>query len=101
VHSKPLFPPQLDIVSWAIPAATASASSQRAQQIFDSAARHDLHLALASYPRGMCVAAQAVDEWDQDSLMCLRACVMKADHQDWIAQILERLDLAVTELAEH
>ncbi|MBT8130880.1 MAG: aminotransferase class V-fold PLP-dependent enzyme [Gammaproteobacteria bacterium] len=100
-HSKPLFQPQLDIVSWAIPATTASASSQKAQQIFDSAARNDLHLALASYPRSMCEAAQAVDEWDQDSLMCLRACVMKADHQDWIAQILERLDLAVTELPEH
>src|SRR6204780_1832853 len=41
------FPPQLDILVWAVRAATAEASSRLAQQIFTAAARQDLHLALA------------------------------------------------------
>jgi hypothetical protein len=99
-HSRPLFEPQLDIVVWAVPARTASESSRRAREIFAAAANHDLHLAVASFPRALCEASGAVEDWDQDRLSCLRACVMKPEHEDWIAEILERLDLTVNELAQ-
>jgi glutamate/tyrosine decarboxylase-like PLP-dependent enzyme len=93
--AAPLFPPQLDIVVWAVPAARASESSAMAQRIFDSAAAKDLHLALATFPREMCLGAEAIEDWDRPDILCLRACVMKPEHQDWILQIVERLGLAV------
>ncbi len=97
-HAAPLFEPELDIVTWALPAATASESSRRAHAMFDQAAAHDLHLAVAEFPRRLCEASGAIEQWDQDSLSCLRACVMKPDHLDWIPRILERLDAAAVEL---
>src|SRR5579859_6028339 len=44
------FPPELDILVWAVRADTVAASSERAQQIFAAAARDNLHLALAKLP---------------------------------------------------
>ena len=46
----PLFPPELDIVVWAVRAETAGESSARARRAFDAAERLDLHLALATLP---------------------------------------------------
>ncbi len=93
-----LFEPELDIVSFAVRAPSSSASSRLAAQIFDAAARHDVHLALASYPRVMCEGAAAVETWDGDTLQCLRACVMKGEHGDWLDEITARIDAAVAEV---
>lgn len=90
----PLFPPQLDIVVWAVRARSASESSVLAQRIFDTAAEQDLHLALAQFPREMCAGAEAIEEWDRPDLTCLRACVMKPEHRDWMDEILTRLEIA-------
>jgi tyrosine decarboxylase / aspartate 1-decarboxylase len=90
----PLFLPELDIVVWAVRAGTASESSDRARRLFDAAARLDLHLALATFPRGMIEAAQPVSRWDADEIVCLRACAMKPEHQEWIPEILRRLGQA-------
>jgi glutamate/tyrosine decarboxylase-like PLP-dependent enzyme len=90
----PLFPPQLDIVVWAVRADSASASSAFARAIFDAAAERDLHLALATFPRGMLAAAAPVRDWDRDDVTCLRACVMKPAHREWMTEIVKRLDAA-------
>ncbi len=90
----PLFAPQLDIVAWAARAPTAGESSARAQRIFAAAADRDLHLALARFPRQMCEPAGAVESWDAEQLTCLRACVMKPEHERWMPEILSRLDAA-------
>ena len=87
----PLFPPELDIVVWAVRARTVSEASARARAIFEAAARNDLHLALATFPRAMAAARAPVAEWDQDHIVCLRACVMKADHRKWVPEIVRRL----------
>ena len=58
----PLFPPELDIVVWAVRAGTASESSARARRLFDAAAGRDLHLALATFPRNMLEAAGPVSQ---------------------------------------
>ena len=92
----PVFPPQLDIVVWAVRAASASASSARARAIFDRAAENDLHLALATFPRRLCEDSGAVADWDRDDLVCLRACCMKPEHREWMPEILRRLSLAAT-----
>jgi tyrosine decarboxylase / aspartate 1-decarboxylase len=87
----PLFPPELDIVVWAVRARSASEASAAARRIFDAAARVDLHLALATFPRRMVEAYAPVAEWDAEGLLCLRACVMKPEHRDWMPEILKRL----------
>ena len=90
----PLFPPELDIVVWVMRSKTASAASARARAVFDAAAKHDLHLALAGFPRTMAERAGAIDEWDADHVTCLRACVMKPDHGEWMTDIIRRLTAA-------
>ncbi len=87
----PLFPPELDIVVWAVRARTASESSSRAREIFEAAAKNDLHLALATFPREMVETAAPVSEWDSQNITCLRACVMKPEHLEWMPEILKRL----------
>lgn len=90
----PLFPPELDIVVWAVRAATAGESSASARRIFEAAARSDLHLALAVFPRALAEPSGAIGHWDMDHVLCLRACVMKPEHREWMPEILRRLKAA-------
>lgn len=90
----PLFVPELDIFVWAVRAEKATESSLRARSLFAAAAKHEVHLALATFPRLMAEAASPVTRWDVDELTCLRACVMKPEHRDWLPEIWSRLDAA-------
>ena len=90
----PLFAPELDIVVWAMRARTASDASMHARAVFDAAAGADVHLALATFPRSMVELSGAVTKWNADQITCLRACVMKPEHQDWLPEILTRLRAA-------
>ena len=38
-----------------------------------------------------------VGEWDADHVTCLRSCLMKPDHREWLPEILSRLALAAAE----
>jgi tyrosine decarboxylase / aspartate 1-decarboxylase len=93
----PTSPPQLDIVFWAVRAATPKLSSALAQLIFDEAAQRDLHLALAKLP----VRFFPQNSWKnlpqagpQSTVTCLRSVLMKPEHLLWLDQISQRLDAA-------
>ncbi len=93
----PASPPQLDILFWAVRAATPEASSALAQLLFDEAARRDLHLALAKLP----VRFFPQNSWQnsiqidpQTTVTCLRSVLMKPEHLLWLDQIGQRLDAA-------
>ena len=88
------FPPELDIILWAPRAASASIASKLSEAVFHEAAELDLHFALATMPRLLFEEAAHGMQWDQDHLTCLRACVMKPDHLDWIDKIYESLEKA-------
>jgi glutamate/tyrosine decarboxylase-like PLP-dependent enzyme len=88
------FPPELDIVLWAPRAETASTASKLSEAVFREAARLDLHFALANLPRLLFEEAAPEMKWDQDQLTCLRACVMKPEHLDWIDKVYESLEKA-------
>jgi glutamate/tyrosine decarboxylase-like PLP-dependent enzyme len=94
-----LITPELDIVVFTRRAARASEASQANRRIFDAAARHDLHLALASFPRPLVEPSGAIASWDAASVTCVRACVMKPEHRDWMPEIVTRLKAAVDEAA--
>ena len=94
----PLFPPELDIVLWAVRASTTREASALARRVFETAARRDLHLALATIPRAMAEPATPVRNWDAADILCLRACVMKPEHREWLPEILNRLQAAADDV---
>lgn len=91
----PLMRPELDILVWAVRAETAHAASAAARQVFEAAAEQDLYLALASFPRALFEGLAPVERWDETHLTCLRACVMKPEHREWVPELLNRLQRAM------
>ncbi len=89
--------PELDIVVWTLAASGRAAASRRAQAVFDAAAKRQLHLALLRVPDRL-----ATDWWselahDADTVIALRSCLMKPEHEEWLARILALLDTATHE----
>jgi tyrosine decarboxylase / aspartate 1-decarboxylase len=95
----PTVSPQLDIIFWAVRGATPEASSALAQQIFDEAARNDLHLALAKlpmrfFPQNSWENCPKIDP--QSTVTCLRSVLMKPEHLLWLDHLWQRLDTAAS-----
>jgi glutamate/tyrosine decarboxylase-like PLP-dependent enzyme len=86
------FDPDLDIVVWAAQASLASQVSRQSRAIFDAAARVNLHLALATFPAALMRGRWAGLDWDQDHVVCLRSCLMKPEHLDWVDRIWHTLN---------
>jgi tyrosine decarboxylase/aspartate 1-decarboxylase len=87
--------PELDIVVWAVQGESLAESSARAQEVFDEAAKRDLHLALARLPVGLFPAGSWAGEGlEAETLLCLRSVMMKPEHLDWLEAIWERLEEA-------
>ncbi len=96
----PAFAPELDIVIFAARAGTATESSALARRIFDSAARHDLHLAIAELPAKFWSETHGAMQIDRDTITCLRSVLMKPEHLDWVDRIWDRLQAATREVLE-
>jgi glutamate/tyrosine decarboxylase-like PLP-dependent enzyme len=91
------FAPQLDIVVWAPRAHSVSAASLRTRAIFETAARYDLHLAVAELPCAFFDLDAVGMRRDHDTISCLRSVLMKPEHGDWLDAIWARLDGAAAE----
>jgi len=90
-----LLPPELDIVVWSAAGTSARACTAHNQDLFAAAARQDLHLALTRLPRTLLARWLPADfVWDAEELTCLRACLIKPEHKDWLPEIWARLDAA-------
>ena len=68
---------------------SATAVSASSKRVFNDAASEDLHLALLELPRALADWPEL--DWDQGRLVCLRSCLMKPEHTDWVPRIVERL----------
>ena len=90
------FPPELDIVVFAIKASTVSQSSKLAKKLFNTAAGQGLHLATATLPKALFMSASEDMIWDQEYITCLRSCLMKPEHLDWLNNIWRILDAATS-----
>src|SRR5580704_15390749 len=91
------FAPELDIVVWAPRARTAEETSALSQKIFDQSALQNLHLALIHLPaRFFTSAALPKPMWasTEGKVLCLRSCLMKPEHRDWLPRIWEILGTA-------
>jgi tyrosine decarboxylase/aspartate 1-decarboxylase len=93
----PIASPQLDIVFWAVNAATPEASSAFAQSIFDEAAKRDLHLAMAKLPIRFFPKntwKTSISSPSHDTVTCLRSVLMKPEHLLWLDHLWSRLEAA-------
>ncbi len=85
-------PPELDIVVWKMQAEASERGSQLAQNVFDSCAARDLHLALVQLPLSWFEPAGTGVNSPGDRLVtCLRSVLMKPEHEEWLDRIWERL----------
>jgi glutamate/tyrosine decarboxylase-like PLP-dependent enzyme len=88
----PLVEPQLDIVTYVVNATTGSEASERAHEIFDEAAKRELHLALIELPADF-VRRYAPDiEADSETITCLRSVLMKPEHEEWLERLTALLE---------
>jgi glutamate/tyrosine decarboxylase-like PLP-dependent enzyme len=82
--------PELDIVVWAPKAKKLSEISRYSHGIFNSAAeKFNLHLALFSYPAELLNEKWSGIEKDTRQVTCLRSCLMKPEHLDFIDEMWE------------
>ncbi|MCG6866677.1 MAG: aminotransferase class V-fold PLP-dependent enzyme [Thiogranum sp.] len=84
--------PQLDIVVWAPRGVCASSISARSHALFEATAAAGLHLALVSLPAGLLQEYWREVEFDTPTVTCLRSCLMKPEHADWLERICCILD---------
>jgi glutamate/tyrosine decarboxylase-like PLP-dependent enzyme len=78
------FEPELDIVVWA-------ARDKSSQEIFDSAARNNLHLALIQLPVEFFAECQPELKSEGGYVPCLRSVLMKPEHEAWVDEIYARI----------
>ena len=89
---RTVFPPELDILVWAPNGTSASQISEQSAQLFRAAAEENLHLATFTYPSSSLQARWTDVDFDRQDVVCLRSCLMKPEHDQWIDSIWGILD---------
>jgi glutamate/tyrosine decarboxylase-like PLP-dependent enzyme len=92
------FAPELDIVVYAPRAGSVSEASALSRKIFEAAAKHNLHLAVAELPLEFWGKNLAGLKLDRETLSCLRSVLMKPEHLDWVERIWELLSESTNEV---
>ncbi len=92
------FAPELDIVVFAPRASSISEASLLARRIFEAAARHHLHLAVAELPVHFWQENLGAMKRDRETLTCLRSVLMKPEHFDWLERIWSLLSISAGEI---
>jgi tyrosine decarboxylase / aspartate 1-decarboxylase len=92
------FAPELDIVIFVPRAKSVSEASGLSRQIFEAAAKRNLHLAVAELPTEFWAANLRAMKRDRETVTCLRSVLMKPEHLDWIPRMWEELSAATSEV---
>ncbi len=92
------FEPELDIIVWAPVAGTVTEASALSREIFEEAARRNLHLALAELPVKLFDVGAAGMKEDGETITCLRSVLMKPEHKKWVGRMWKILDGATKEI---
>jgi glutamate/tyrosine decarboxylase-like PLP-dependent enzyme len=86
------FAPDLDIIVWALSGASSvSEMSRLSKRFFEAAAARNLHITTTDLPLSYFTLREGVAR-DQDKLTCLRSCLMKPEHKDWMDTIFAIID---------
>ena len=92
------FAPELDILVFAPRGNSVSESSALSRKVFEAAARHSLHLAVAESPLHFWEKSLGEMRRDRDTLTCLRSVLMKPEHLEWAERIWDLLSAATSEV---
>jgi len=87
-----ILPPELDIVTWAPKSNKTSIVSELTEKYFSLAASENLHLATFKYPTRLIKSFWKDIDIDTDYVTCLRSCLMKPEHLDWIEKLWQLID---------
>ena len=79
------FEPELDIVIFAPREESAAEVSRGSREIFERAAKENLHLALAELP--VRFFGEAAEKLGSGTVTCLRSVLMKPEHEEWVEEI--------------
>jgi glutamate/tyrosine decarboxylase-like PLP-dependent enzyme len=92
------FPPELDIVVFAVRAATVGESSRLAQEIFAAAEKENLYLALTQLPVIFFPRQTWGGQAHPSTITCLRSVLMKPEHLSWLDRIFTILNRAASQV---
>jgi glutamate/tyrosine decarboxylase-like PLP-dependent enzyme len=95
-----LMAPELDIVAWAPEAVQSDHISGLSQRIFETAAEYNLHLATFKYPAHLLKDNWKGVQFKSEYVTCLRSCLMKPEHLDWLDRIWAILDRTAAEVLQ-
>jgi glutamate/tyrosine decarboxylase-like PLP-dependent enzyme len=95
---KLIMEPDLDIVIWAIKAESCTKISELSQKMFALAAEKNLHLALFKFQTNSLDDSWGDVTFDSDSVTCMRSCLMKPEHEQWMDQIWMLIDQITNEI---
>ncbi|WP_437205379.1 pyridoxal phosphate-dependent decarboxylase family protein [Planctomicrobium sp. SH664] len=84
--------PELDIVVWFVRSERATDASAASRRIFAAAAEQNLHLSLLKLPQSCLESLQAIAEWDEPEVTCLRSTLMKPEHLEWLPDMIHILE---------
>lgn len=84
-------PPELDILLFADAKPDSEGVSTASNEIFNCAAKNDLHLAVARFPRTLLERWWPDLAWRGEQVALLRSCLMKPLHAEWLPALHERL----------
>jgi tyrosine decarboxylase / aspartate 1-decarboxylase len=90
--------PELDIVIWAPGGKSASRISRQTEEFLTAAASHHLYLAKLKYPVRLLKNIWEDVNYDAETVTCLRSCLMKPEHLDYLDKIWEILDQTAGEI---
>ncbi|MEM6297068.1 MAG: aminotransferase class V-fold PLP-dependent enzyme [Bacteroidota bacterium] len=88
----PLFRPELDIVVWIPKGVSFSEISAHSRRLFEQMAQRGIHLALFNYPKHLLPDHLSTLKADADHLTCLRSCLMKPEHLEFVERMMEELE---------
>ena len=82
-----LMQPETDIVIWTLNKKSISLINKYSKKLFEKAASKNLHLALFNYPVRLLPKHWEGIVKDEEYITCLRSCLMKAEHEEWVDEI--------------
>jgi tyrosine decarboxylase / aspartate 1-decarboxylase len=82
-----LFPPELDIIVWALRGEKASLISELTEEFREKAASNQIYLAKFKYPVKYLKKTWKDIDLDIEYVTCLRSCLDQPEHLEWIDNI--------------
>lgn len=92
----PVMYPETDIVVWVIKDENTHKMSEKAALLFKMAEANQLYLSLYKHPADK--LSDTNFEINSEYVTCLRSCLMKPEHDDWLDEIWGRLVLTLDQI---